>query len=86
MSNLLKEGKGEGDVLDSAPSRPVWYLGYDRYIDSWSDTSYFKVKFCLNCRKAFEFFYSQTFKSMVVDYYKDFPSISCEKEVCPKCQ
>lgn len=92
MDEEFKKGKGLGVVLDSTPNRPAWYLGADNYHieqkiknrGSWKDSSIFSVMFCLNCNTAFEFFYSSGL-GMVVDYYKDFPSISCQKETCPKC-
>lgn len=92
MSDFVEKGKGEGDVLDSTPSRLDWFVPYDnskidaslRYLKSRPYAS-FKVKFCLNCKTAFEYSYCQSFRCTIVDYYEDFPSISCEKEVCPKC-
>ena len=47
---------------------------------------YFKVKYCVKCRVCFEFAYDQNFKCMMINYYEDFPSISCEREHCPKCK
>ena len=70
MTNLLKKGKGEGDVLDSTPSRPVWWIPCDNYEMELNlkrfkrqPTNYFSVLFCLQCRTAYEFFYSENYKN-----------------------
>jgi hypothetical protein len=52
----------------------------------------FQVKFCPNCHKAWEYYYSKGgtakgyYDKELVEYYDNFPSLGCGKEICPKCK
>tara|TARA_Y100001963_G_scaffold159944_1_gene266381 strand:+ start:4520 stop:4804 length:285 start_codon:yes stop_codon:yes gene_type:complete len=93
MSDLLKKGIG-GRVNDSARPRPcVWWIPLSDYdiernldrLKSRIKLSSFNVKFCYSCNKAFEYYFNNGMACTVIEYYSDFPSISCQKETCPKC-
>ena len=40
--------------------------------------------YCTECEKAYQK-YSSTSYGRKLEYYEDFPSISCKREICPKC-
>ena len=58
--------------------------GNYRLIYCMSPYTDFSVLYCTECKKAYQNSTSNSY-GLKLMYYEDFPSISCKKEICPKC-